>query len=152
MDIQDTYPAFVEPIPGVGCWLWTGPGSETNYGRLPGGHVPIRAHRYSWRITFGRIPRGLFVCHKCDITLCVNPQHLFLGTAADNSRDRELKGRRTIFRGEKHPRAELTWVDVEEIRKEYALGGCSQRSLAHDYGVCQATIFYVLSHQTWQKH
>jgi hypothetical protein len=85
------------------CWLWTGPKWNTapkmNYGSLYCGrdtfckHIRKLAHRISWEIHNGPIPNGLLVLHHCDVTLCVRPDHLFLGTTKDNAQDRQRKGR-----------------------------------------------------------
>ncbi len=88
------------PEPNSGCWLWDGtPFGAMGYGyfRYKGSVV---AHRASWRIHNGEIPSGIFVCHKCDNPACVNPDHLYLGTAKDNVRDREVRGRTRGFVGE----------------------------------------------------
>lgn len=71
------------------CWLWTGKLDRKGYGRF-GTH---RAHRYSYETMIGDIPRGMFVCHRCDTPGCVRPTHLFLGTARDNMQDCLRKGR-----------------------------------------------------------
>lgn len=82
------------------CWLWTGATKDGfPYGIIcpPGGtgkgRPPIRAHRLSWEMAHGPIPRGMVVCHKCDQPRCVRPEHLFLGTQGDNVRDAAEKGR-----------------------------------------------------------
>lgn len=76
------------------CWLWKGCVNTTGYGMVNwAGKKNIVAHRLVWKLTNGQIPDGLQVLHRCDITRCVNPQHLFLGTIQDNAADRVAKGR-----------------------------------------------------------
>ena len=80
------------------CWLWKGGTSSAGYGQMVIEGKPVRAHRISWELTHGSIPRwtgfsDLCVLHKCDNKICVNPFHLFLGTQADNMRDRGEKNR-----------------------------------------------------------
>jgi hypothetical protein len=76
-----------------GCWNWTKSRISNKYGKFSIGKKNIYAHRHAWFLVNGEIPDGLFVCHKCDNMLCINPDHLFLGTAQDNARDRTLKNR-----------------------------------------------------------
>lgn len=76
------------------CWLWMGGHTQTGYGIVSASPNTWRiAHRLAWELTFGEIPKGLFVCHKCDNPPCVRPDHLFLGTANDNMQDKIVKGR-----------------------------------------------------------
>lgn len=77
-----------------GCWIWTGTGIEANgYARIKVNGERILVHRMSWVMAFGSVPSGLVVCHRCDVPLCVNPDHLFVGTQKDNIADMMAKGR-----------------------------------------------------------
>lgn len=80
-------------VDASGCWLWTAATDECGYGRFLFRGRNTHAHRVSWILNFGEIPTGIQVCHKCDIPPCVNPDHLFLGTARDNRHDSIAKGR-----------------------------------------------------------
>jgi endogenous inhibitor of DNA gyrase (YacG/DUF329 family) len=77
------------------CWLWQGPLLRDGYGQVSTNGRPKPAHRISWEAADGPIPTGLYVLHRCDTPACVRPEHLFLGTAADNYADSRAKGRNT---------------------------------------------------------
>ena len=135
------------PEPNSGCWLWTKAiHKNTGYGciRINGKHG--LAHRASWILFNGAIPLGLNVLHKCDVRCCVNPDHLFLGTAYDNREDAKRKDRIPI--GERHWNSKLTAADVKSIRN----GPCggSWKATAKHYDVTYGTLCDIRAKRTWQ--
>lgn len=96
----------------------------------------------------GDIPSGLFVCHRCDVRGCVNPDHLFVGTAADNSRDRNAKGRAARKIGALNGRAVLTEEQVIEIRRR-SRAGHRYADMAKDYGVNAEAVSFAARGVTW---
>lgn len=118
-----------------GCWIWTGSVDADGYGKGPGDNV--RAHRFSYEHHKGHIPKGMFVCHSCDTPSCVNPEHLWIGTSADNTADSTNKGRRA--RGEKSGVSKGSDTLVKIVKQNYALG-ISQDKLSAIYGISQSTI------------
>jgi len=76
-----------------GCWPWLGSRTVHGYGKIRDNYKSVGAHRISYRLNIGKIPRKLHVLHKCDNPLCVNPDHLFLGTQSDNNKDMFKKNR-----------------------------------------------------------
>lgn len=94
--LRQRFEAKYEPIPECGCWLWTAAENEKGYGVIGvGGRGTGKryAHRVSYELHVGPVPDGMCVLHKCDTPLCVNPDHLFLGTVADNVNDMTFKDR-----------------------------------------------------------
>lgn len=135
------------------CWLWTAAQDSHGYGLFRAVHKEsmVLAHRHVWKITFGEIPKGICVLHKCDTPLCVNPDHLFLGTKLDNARDRDAKGRLNDRSGENHPRATLTRSDVEEIRA-IAMPVCkrgTKADLGRKFGVSIQQISAIVLGKAW---
>lgn len=136
------------PIPESGCLIWLDGTNNRGYGQLGWHGKRYGAHRFIWMAYFGEIPKGYFVCHKCDERSCVNINHLFLGTPKDNTSDMVAKNRAAI--GEKHAGAKLTEDAVRAIRKEYASGE-SQSALGRKYEVSDRTIGNVVRYERW-KH
>ena len=94
---------------------------------------------------------GLLVCHKCDTPLCVNPDHLFLGTHADNKADCCAKGRQAFNNGEKNGTARLTEGQVAEIRSLYAHGGIGTEAIGPMYGVSGRQIRNIVRRRQWKS-
>ena len=136
---------------GVGCWEWTAALRE-GYGALvqtinrKQTHWP--AHRLSWVLHRGEIPAGLMVCHKCDNRKCVNPDHLFLGTAKDNAEDMAKKKRSTW--GERNSQAKLSEKEVLEIRK-LRNEGWTYLDLTKKFNVTMSPIRDVCKGYTWRN-
>ncbi len=130
-----------------GCWEWQGSCFSNGYGRTFLKSKGVGAHRRAWELTYGPIPAGQLVCHRCDNKRCVRPDHLFLGTVADNSRDMVEKGR--SLKGERSYNARLNSAAVAEIRRRYAAGQITQAELAAEHGVVEGTVWNVLHGHSW---
>lgn len=132
------------------CWEWTAAlMGSIGYGNFWLEGRPVLAHRFSYELAYGRIPDGMQVLHKCDNPKCVRPEHLFLGTQADNMRDKVKKSRQWRPRGEQANGSKLTWKDAAEIRARYAAGGISQTKLAEEYGTHQTNISKIILGKSW---
>lgn len=135
-----------------GCWIWTGSKNASGYGQIyPSGWArkPHAVHRVSYSEFKGPIPKGVFVLHRCDVKVCFNPNHLFLGDDAINMRDCAQKNR--IAFGNRQPRAVLNPTIVRQIRRIYASRGISQSQLAKRYKCSQGTIWNVIQKKTWRR-
>src|SRR3990167_11524673 len=127
-----------------GCWVWQA-GKCKGYGRISINNQTLWAHRFSWEIRFGKIPHGMCVLHKCDNPPCCNPEHLFLGTKSENSKDRDRKGRQARQKGESHGQSKLTKRKVLLIRKS----GLSGLNLARKFSVSEGHISAIRSGKKW---
>lgn len=148
-----------------GCWLWQGTTNNAGYGTIglgDRGEGKGFAHRVSYEEHVGSIPPGLFVCHRCDVKTCVNPDHLFVGTQQDNLDDAASKGRMlsggnwkaahdsSICKGSKHGMAKLTEAEVVEVINSFASSNITKQQLAKQYGVCRATIRNIVTGRNWK--
>jgi hypothetical protein len=144
---QDKIKAAVAVDQKTGCWLWRMSLTPGGYGQVWHDGRVCRAHRVAYEVFVGPVG-SLYVCHTCDTRACVNPEHLFLGTAADNACDRDTKGRRRPLSGEMAPTAKLTAHAVRVIRARSATGASNLR-LAREFGVHERTIRRAVSGNTW---
>jgi hypothetical protein len=134
------------------CWIWTASRDPSGYGFFRLNGRMHKAHRVAWELTHGPLPQGqghnVCVLHRCDTTSCVNPDHLWLGTQADNVKDMIEKGREVKSRGIHHWRARLTPWHIRKIRRLRALGH-SQQTIADIIGTPQTNVSVILRGKTW---
>jgi len=129
------------------CWEWQGRIIKDGYGAFHLKGKRIIASRFAWILTYGEIPQGMCVLHKCDNPACVNPRHLFLGTQKDNMQDAVLKWRKS---GPHNGRTKLTWPQVDTIRLLFQMGWSAYR-LAKFFGVNYKTVWQILKGKTWKE-
>jgi hypothetical protein len=129
-----------------GCWEWSGSyASNGRYGSLQWNGEPWSAHRAAYSVAKGPIPQGMSVCHRCDNTKCINPDHLFLGTQRENMRDAASKGR--TARGEKC-RSAITQATALEI-KGALQSGEPQAAIARRLGVKPKLVNHIACKRSW---
>lgn len=131
---------------GDGCWEWMGGLSKSGYGLFQIGKRTFRAHRVSYVITHSIVLDQRLICHRCDNPKCVNPDHLFPGTAKDNIRD--ASGKMRLLYGTDHPRHKLSPADVIKIRELSA--EMSDKKLAKIFGVTHHNIALVRQRKIWR--
>lgn len=131
-----------------GCWIWRR-FLNGGYGAVKIGHRSIRAHRYSYELHRGPIPEGAVVRHRCDRTSCVNPDHLEIGTQADNVRDAVERGRARGAPGARNAKAKLTPEQVLEIRRR-SDNGETRIALSREYGVAATMISNIARGESWR--
>lgn len=135
------------------CWGWDGPTTRHGYGKLGMNGTEERAHRVSYRLEYGHAPDDLYVLHRCDNPPCVNPDHLYVGTAADNTADAINRGRWDPsdhdLKGETHGQAKLSKDQVLDIREQHQHGSATLQELADRYGVTKSAIRKVVTGENW---
>lgn len=136
----------VEFDPNTGCWLWSGATWPSGYGKVKVRQSTMLAHRRSYELHCGPIPKGALVCHRCDTPACVNPAHLYAGTDADNSRDKIGRGRDRKAAGERNVNAKLTSAVVLEIRASRE----PTSKIAARLGLDHSTVWAARTGRTWR--
>lgn len=165
MKISDIYNHYV--VDENGCWNWTR-ATNKGYGVVNAMNRTFGAHRVSYELSIGPIPDGRSVCHRCDNPACINPEHLWLGSHAENMEDMKVKGRSSpppihsgedhwrhkypekIQRGEDQANAKLTDAQVIQMRRDY-LAGMKPADIAAANGVSGKSIQDVTLGRSW-KH
>lgn len=146
------------------CWLWAGtkknhsryPDPNRRYGVMEFEGRQWEVHRLSYKLAHGDIPIGMLVCHKCDNPLCVNPDHLFLGTIQENNRDRHVKGRTQVGRQQasitnpERQSKKLTIDQVREIHKRFSQGEGSD-VLGQEFGIQRSTVHRIATGKMWSS-
>jgi hypothetical protein len=139
--VSDQLQAQSIPEPNSGCFLWVGTVSQFGYGTATAnGRTGQKVHRLAYEAAHGPIPNGMHVLHRCDVRCCVNPDHLFLGTNADNVADKMAKGR---YRGAK---PKLTPEQALALR---SFNGTSRAAAKH-FGISKSQAHLIMSGASWR--
>lgn len=144
LSVKEKLEFYSIPEPNSGCWLWIGTVHHNGYGVTTVNQKQWRAHRLSWAVHNRDLRPNEVVCHKCDVPLCINPRHLFVGTYADNNADTHAKGRAPL--GENHKNSKLTADIVRQIRTSAE----SHATLGRRFGVTKEAIIAVRKRLVWR--
>jgi hypothetical protein len=131
------------------CWIFCGSKSSSGYGNFWFQDQCVKAHRFAYLIYCGPIPRGQVIMHQCDNRSCCNPQHLSLGTYADNVQDCEMKNRGNHPTGQAHGQAKLTQDQVDQIRLLCA-AEIPRKEIAKRFNVSPTQISYIRLERRWK--
>lgn len=129
------------------CWIWISAKNKVGYGYFGYNRKVCKAHRISYELYKGQIPKGLVVRHICNNPSCVNPNHLEVGTYQDNSNDMKLAGRQPKMCGIKNGHAKLTEEQVRDIRNRI---GQSLKEIGNEFGVRSDYIKRIIERKIWK--
>lgn len=127
-----------------GCWEWQGTRQHYGHGLLSVGGRNLKVHRISYEMHVGPIPAGLIVRHRCDNPPCVNPDHLEVGTRADNNRDRDERGRHVKLENEAHGMHKLTDLEVAAIRRLAETHALTRMAIARKFGISEGYLYRLI--------
>lgn len=133
-----------------GCWMWIAGANGRGYGSFTLKDRQVPAHRLAWMYLNGPMPKGMYACHRCDTPPCVNPDHLFAGTHADNMMDMRMKGRAASGATVGAGRTKLVPDQVREIRLRLGRGD-QPVAVARDFGVTRQCIYVIAKGITWPQ-
>jgi len=149
MDTLEKFYAKTKFNPANDCIEWIRNKNVRGYGTVRFKGKMYQAHRAAYELSKGNIPDEQYVCHSCDNTSCVNVNHLWLGTPADNILDRDIKSRGKWNQGEKNVHSKLKESEIDSIRKLYE-DGENQYQLAKKFKVNQSTISHIVNRKIWR--
>lgn len=141
LPIVERFERYISPEPNSGCWLWMGFGSINGYGCFAVDSKPVKAHRLAWQLYRGELSPNAHVLHKCDVRCCVNPDHLFVGTNADNVADKVAKGRQS------RANAKIDFEIAQQIR----LSPLSDRAAAKQFGIGKSGVNLIRQGKLWRR-
>ena len=155
ISLEERFLKYIEKTPD--CWLWIGAKKAHGYGKLYYNKKYWGAHQISWYLAHGYFSKKL-VCHNCDNTSCVNPQHLFEGSHKENTQDSIKKGRfkfnlkkgqASLFKANKNRK--ITFEIAEEIREKYKKGEYKYKEIKERYPISDYAIYQILHHITYKR-
>lgn len=149
-DLRDDFYCRVAVAGENECWLWTAARTGMDYGQYCFDHKVIYAHRFSWMLEYGEIPKGINILHSCDNPPCVNPRHLEAGTQRKNMLDKVARGRDNSPFGEAAGMSKLTEKEVLEIRFLYSTGNYTQRELGRMFDISNRNVSSIVTFETWR--
>lgn len=146
------------PVPHCGCWLWDGPTNNAGYGYIVDPRKPqnrcsarrVIVSRLVCEVTTGPMPHDIDTRHRCDVPLCIHPDHVERGTRAQNNNDKIMRGRDRPSRGEHNGRAVVSAEVVRQLRSQFrpnTVGECGRYAAA--LGIAESTVRKIVSGATW---
>lgn len=132
------------------CWLWLGKKNYKGYGYFcMGTSKSVASHRVAYELYVGKIPKGLLVCHSCDNRECINPRHLWIGTAKENNKDRDKKGRFVALKGEKNGMTKITEKTAREIKMRIMTGEPMSK-ISRELNITYSIVNNIKAGLTWK--
>jgi len=145
--LKERFDEKIEIVTESGCWIWTAGADDLGYGRIGVKGSTKLAHRVGWELYKGKIPDGKNLCHRCDVPACVNPDHLFIGTQADNMMDMGAKGRGNHVHGERNGKTKITEKTAREIL--LLKGKMRHKDISEKYNISINTVRGILRRVRW---